>query len=280
MRLPLHKIINTSCVDGPGNRSVVFFQGCNFHCTYCHNPETINTCNSCGKCVSACPEQALSVVGGKVLWNPSKCSNCDTCITVCPHSASPKIRMLTIDEIADMVEENLPFIRGVTFSGGECMLQAEPLAALCERLANSVGSVLLDSNGSIDFSQQEQLLNSCDGVMLDVKCFDETKHIALTGMSNRSVLKNAEFLAKIGKLAEVRTVVIPTYLPNENTVARTAELVANALPENTVIPYKLIRFRSNGVRGEATSYRSPSNQEMETLRKIVASYSCFTPVVV
>jgi len=39
--MKINKIINFSCVDGPGNRLVVFFQGCNFNCLYCHNPETI-----------------------------------------------------------------------------------------------------------------------------------------------------------------------------------------------------------------------------------------------
>ncbi|PWX63734.1 glycine radical enzyme activase, partial [Clostridium perfringens] len=50
----INKIIPFSCVDGPGNRMVIFFQGCNFKCLYCHNPETINKCISCGKCVENC----------------------------------------------------------------------------------------------------------------------------------------------------------------------------------------------------------------------------------
>ena len=37
---PVNKIIPFSSVDGPGNRTAVFFQGCNWDCCYCHNPET------------------------------------------------------------------------------------------------------------------------------------------------------------------------------------------------------------------------------------------------
>ena len=40
---PVNKIIPFSSVDGPGNRTAVFFQGCNWDCCYCHNPETRNT---------------------------------------------------------------------------------------------------------------------------------------------------------------------------------------------------------------------------------------------
>ncbi|HPW42155.1 MAG TPA: 4Fe-4S cluster-binding domain-containing protein, partial [Bacillota bacterium] len=44
----VNKILPFSSVDGPGNRTVIFFQGCNFNCLYCHNPETINRCTGCG----------------------------------------------------------------------------------------------------------------------------------------------------------------------------------------------------------------------------------------
>ncbi|MGE0075440.1 MAG: YjjW family glycine radical enzyme activase [Sphaerochaetaceae bacterium] len=278
--LPVNKIVDSSCVDGPGNRSVVFFQGCNFNCTYCHNPETINRCDSCGECISHCPTGALRMQYGEVRWNRAVCNGCDTCITLCPHKASPKVQVIGSDQIADLVETNLPFIRGVTFSGGECMLQAGALVELCERLSKSVGSVMLDSNGSIDFSLYPRLLAACDGVLLDMKCYDETKHFELTGQSNKQVIANAIYLAKMGKLAEIRTVVVPNELPNEDTVSRTAELVAQWLPKGMVIPYKLIRFRRFGVRGVATGYQSPSNGEMEALRAMVSAYPCFRPLVV
>lgn len=41
MKAKINKIIDMSVVDGPGNRTGIFFQGCNFDCFYCHNPETI-----------------------------------------------------------------------------------------------------------------------------------------------------------------------------------------------------------------------------------------------
>ena len=65
-KAPVNKIIPSSVVDGPGNRTAIFFQSCNFNCRYCHNPETINMCISCGACVETCPVQALSFKDGKV----------------------------------------------------------------------------------------------------------------------------------------------------------------------------------------------------------------------
>jgi pyruvate formate lyase activating enzyme len=246
--LPVCRIIDSSCVDGPGNRSVVFLQGCNFNCTYCHNPETIDIC--------------------------------DACNTVCPASSSPKVQYLRLEHIAQHIEANLPFIRGVTFSGGECMLHANQLAPLCERLSKTVGSVLLDSNGSVDFSRHRDLLAACDGIMLDVKCFDEEAHRVLTGHTNKQVLENAVYLAGMGKLAELRTVVVPEILPNEETIAKTAALVALYLPPGAVVPYKLIKFRAHGVRQVASAYQVPTQVYMETLKALLAPYDCFTPVII
>ena len=62
----VNRIIPFSSVDGPGNRTAVFLQGCNINCKYCHNPETRGLCQNCGVCVEQCPEGALSAEGGHV----------------------------------------------------------------------------------------------------------------------------------------------------------------------------------------------------------------------
>lgn len=68
----INKIIPFSSVDGPGNRTAIFLQGCNFNCVYCHNPETINLCNNCGLCVRQCPTEALHIEENIVIWDKSK----------------------------------------------------------------------------------------------------------------------------------------------------------------------------------------------------------------
>lgn len=95
----INKIIPFSCIDGPGNRAAIFFQGCNFECTYCHNPETINKCINCGKCVKTCPVNALEFINKKVIWNKDTCVDCDQCIRTCEHLSTPKVINYTVDEL-------------------------------------------------------------------------------------------------------------------------------------------------------------------------------------
>lgn len=270
----VNRIIPFSSVDGPGNRTVFFLQGCNFNCGYCHNPETIHVCNNCGTCVSACPTGAIRLVDGKVRYRREVCCACDACLRACPRDASPKVDVMSPEQALAILQQNRPFIRGVTVSGGECTLQRDFLLALF-RGAKQMGlSTLLDSNGNYDFEHDAELLSVCDGVMLDVKCADPLAHRDLTGQSNELVIKNLAFLASIGKLEEVRTVVVPGVLPNEDTVRRVCEVLAPFWASGAPIGYKLIRFRPLGVRQNYRETSVPDERTMEKLREIVRNAGC------
>lgn len=263
----INKIIDSSVVDGPGNRTAIFFQGCNFNCKYCHNPETINQCVNCMECVEKCPTHALSANNGKVIWNKEICIDCDNCIKVCKFNASPKIQNLSVDEVVKHIKKNIPFIQGITTSGGECTLQKDFLIELFKETRKLGLSNFVDSNGSIRFSDYPELIEYTDAVMLDVKSIDNEEHKELTSKSNEIVLENAKYLASIGKLFEIRTVVIDNYLNNKKTVYE----ITNMLKEYQKIKqirYKIIRYRHFGVREEYKSMKAPSEEEMNNLKRI------------
>ncbi len=287
----VNRIIPFSSVDGPGNRTAVFLQGCNFNCLYCHNPETIRLCADCGACVAACPAGALTwaegeedlsnvrhadeaerhgrrIRNGFVRYDITKCVLCDTCIHVCPHGSSPRIRRMNAEEVMENVRRQIPYIRGITVSGGECTRQRDFLVELFA-LAHAEGlDCLLDSNGSLDFAKDPVLTECTDGVMLDVKAYDPAEHIRVTGTDNDMVLQNARYLASVGKLPEVRTVVVPGLFHAEDTIRNTARMLR---PYLAVAPirYKLIRFRPMGVRPEYAGFSTPGMDEMEGYRRLV-----------
>lgn len=267
-KAPVNKIIPFSTVDGPGSRTSIFLQGCNLACGYCHNPETQRLCSFCGFCVSKCPAGALSLRGVRVVWNPSKCVSCDTCISVCPHRASPKIREMDAPQVMAEVEQNLPFIRGVTVSGGECMLHPQFLTEFCTLAKRRGLTCLLDSNGTVAFSEYPELMNVCDGVMLDVKSWSREVFFSLTGGDNAVVKENLRFLSSCGKLEEVRVVCLDGRVDAESVIRGAAETLGRETPYTRLV---LISFRPFGVRGDFSFFPSPSAQRMRDLQELAVS---------
>ncbi len=222
----VRKIIPQSTVDGPGNRTAVFLQGCNLRCAYCHNPETWRIDLSFPK--------------------------------------DKEVRQMSARAVAEEVKKGIPFIRGVTVSGGECMIQAEFVEELFEFLKPLGLSCLIDSNGMIPFYEHPHLLDLCDGVMLDVKAWDTDVHRLLTGSDNDNVKYNLHKLLSLDKLTEVRIVCLPKGFPiysdTENILNNLASIPAIVAKR---IPIKILRFRPHGVVGELSEYPMPSDKEMQ-----------------
>ena len=116
MNAIIFDIERNSYVDGPGIRTTVFFKGCNLHCAWCHNPES----------QSAKPQ---------MLFYKNKCTGCGKCTLYCPHDAREICgREYTVDAVLREILKDKSFYEasggGVTFSGGECMLQIDFLVEI------------------------------------------------------------------------------------------------------------------------------------------------------
>lgn len=248
-KAPVNKIIPFSNVDGPGNRTAVFFQGCTFSCLFCHNPETIRICSHCGQCVPVCPSGALKTENGFTVWDSRLCVQCDACIKACPNMASPRVRWMTVEDVFREIRRTSAYIDGVTVSGGECSRYHSFLEELFPRIHELGKTCLADSNGSLDWSLFPGLADVCDGVMLDIKAVDPAWCMELLGNDGSMPLNNLEYLLRRGRLQEVRTVLFP-HRPKENeqTVAAVSKMIGNRSP------YKLIRYRPFGVRPKGVEF--------------------------
>lgn len=265
--LPINKIIKFSSVDGPGNRMAIFLQGCNYDCDYCHNPETIKVCSSCKTCTNHCPVGALSKVENKIVWNEEKCVNCDKCIKVCPKNASPMVRSHSLEEILEEIKAVAPFLKGITISGGEATLYYKEITELFKMVKKQTNlDCFIDTNGSLPLKEDRyrEFVEVTDAFMLDVKVWNKKKHKKLTGQGNKNVIENLNFLMEEGKLFEVRTVVVPEVLDNEETVDEVSKVI-----KGKDTRYKIIKYRSIGVRiDRLVGIKSPSDDLMEELKKI------------
>lgn len=280
MEALVNKIIPFSSVDGPGNRTSIFLQGCNFNCQYCHNPETIHRCINCGECLPHCPTQAIKMVDGQVQYDLDACVLCDACFKHCTHGASPRVRRMTAKSVMEEVRRNMPFIRGISVSGGECTLYRDFLVELLELAQQEGLDTLLDSNGSYDFMSDPELMAVTNGVMLDVKAWDEEEHCRVTGCGNAQVLHNLKALAAAGKLEEVRTVVVPDLFDAEQTVREVCRTIApySALRD---IRYKIICYRPMGVRQHfQQALRQPSAEQLATLEALAHENGVTNTVII
>lgn len=227
----IRKIIDFSPIDGPGNRTVIFLQGCNFNCLNCHNPETIKIFNDLNK-------------------------------------DNTEVKIMSVYDIIKVVNKNRDFIRGVTISGGECSVQYDFLLNLVMELKKENIEVYLDTNGSLELSKFQQILHYVDKIIFDFKAFDEKMHIKLTGKSNRKVKRNIKIAAINKQVFEIRTVVIPGLIDNKKNVDNISKFIASI---DKSINYKLITYRQAGVREKLLITNSPSLEKMEELKEIAIS---------
>lgn len=230
-----------SFVDGPGIRTIVFFKGCNLRCFWCHNPESWiartqllyyeSKCIHCLKCVSACPENAISVHNGTLLTDPDLCTLCGICEAVCPKDA----RMLcgkemdTAEVMSEIVKDKLFYTNsggGVTFSGGECLLQIDFLEALLTACHDQNIQTAVDTAGNVDFDVIERIIPRTDIFLYDLKCVTESLHHKGTGVTNTRILANLEkLLQRCPDRVWIIIPVIPGFNANEDEFHHIADFL-------------------------------------------------------
>ncbi|MFQ2895711.1 YjjW family glycine radical enzyme activase [Aeromonas caviae] len=263
------RVLPFSCVDGPGNRLVLFLQGCNFRCPGCHNPHTIGLCDDCGDCLAVCPSGALTMSEGKVHWQEALCTDCDACLKACPRSANPKTRQMSVAEVLALLRRYGPLLTGITVSGGEATTQLPFVIALFTAIKAAPDlarlTCLLDSNGSLGETGWQRLLPVLDGAMIDLKGWHEPVHLALTGRGRERVQASLQLLAQAGKLAEVRLLLVPGRSDFLDATGALEEALTTFLLSLGPVPIRLNGFRHHGVRGEALSWPEAGSADLTVL---------------
>ena len=267
-------IERSSYVDGPGIRTTVFFKGCNLRCAWCHNPESQspkpqmmffkNKCTGCGKCKEKCPN-ALE-----------KCGLCGKCTIYCPHDAREICgKEYTVDEVIREILKDKAFYDnsdgGVTFSGGECMLQIDFLEEILKKCKKNGIHTAVDTAGHVPLGCFERILPYTDLFLYDVKCFDSKKHEDYTGVGNSLILENLKTLLETENKVWVRIPIIPDVNDTEEEMHKIrAFLNSVRLPEKTeLLPYHAMgEHKYEAIGKEVQMFSVPSEEKMMRLKKI------------
>jgi pyruvate formate lyase activating enzyme len=261
--------------DGPGIRTTVFMKGCPLACRWCHNPEGVNPepflaykkekCILCGECVENCPEQALCLEEYGVVPSGSPCKNCFTCAEVCPAEAREKVgRKLTAPELFAEIQKDTPFYDtskgGVTFSGGEPLMQVEFLIEVLKLCGKQDIHRAVDSTGHASHETLMSVARQTDLFLFDLKMMDSNKHKKYTGVSNHLILDNLRHLAQKEIDLIIRIPLIPGINNDMENLDRTGSFL-NSLPgvkKVHILPYhdfqksKYARFEMQDSTGNIT----------------------------
>jgi pyruvate formate lyase activating enzyme len=214
--------------DGPGIRTTVFLKGCNLHCAWCHNPETINPME-------------------EWMYYPDKCIGCGLCHEGCYSGAKVLCgKKMAVDEIIQIVLLDQPYYTnegGLTISGGEPLLQPAFTQALLKEAKNRSIHVAIETNMTLPWKIVEPIVLDCDLIMMDMKLWQDDLHIKWTGASNKYVRDNLIEISRINKPIIVRTPIIPTVNDQEEEINHIAKFVANL---KNVLYYELLPYHPLG----------------------------------
>lgn len=219
--------------DGPGLRTTVFFKGCPLRCVWCHNPEGLskrpqlsvreNGCLHCGMCQKPCSHR--------------ECQPFGRCLHICPKGLiSVSGEEITAERLAKRLKRNESFWGqkgGVTFSGGEPLMQADFLHEVLDVLGDV--SAAIETSGYADSDTFVSVIARMNLVYMDIKLADDALHRTYTGVSNGRILKNLELLRKSGIPCVIRTPLIPGITDTDENLTAIRKLVGD-LPHE-LLPY-------------------------------------------
>lgn len=208
-----------SVFDGSGIRTTVFLKGCPLRCSWCHNPEgqsrkkeilrNLSECLHCGKCTQI----ALQLTGKPELI--------EACVDVCPKNL---IRVCGTEyeakDLCTKLKKNKIFYGtdgGVTFSGGEPLLQAQFLSECLTLLKGDIHTAV-QTSGYTDQAVFREILAKADLFLFDLKVMDEQNAKRYTGVGSAAILKNFDTLAASGKSLLVRIPLIPEVVATEKNL--------------------------------------------------------------
>lgn len=207
----IHSLESMGLVDGPGIRTVVFLQGCHLRCKYCHNPDT---------------------------WS----------------LAGQKVQMLSPEALVKRLIRFKPYYGdegGVTFSGGEPLLQKDFLTETLKLCRDAGIHTCLDTAGCGE-GNYEAILQYTDLVLFDVKHYTREGYRRVTGCEIDESLRFLDVLQKSGTPIWIRHVVTPNLTDGEEHLEGLRKYIGTLRNVQRVelLPYHVLgeaKYRTLGI---------------------------------
>ena len=230
----------------------------------------------CDECVTNCPRNAISCTTEQIYINRKNCNLCGKCSHKCPTDALMIIgKETSVEEVMREIDKDLIFYDeskgGVTFSGGEPLLQLDFLNALLEECKEKNIPTALDTSGYASHESIDKISDKVNLFLYDIKIMDDKKHRKYTGVSNKLILENFKKLAENGNDLLVRFAIIPRVNDDEDNISKTAEFMLSYGARNIrLLPYHragIEKYKSLGRTYKLKKTQAPTDQSLKLIKE-------------
>jgi pyruvate formate lyase activating enzyme len=238
--------------DGPGIRVTFFMKGCPLSCWWCHNPEGI----------SPFPEnvEQTNKIGEKEFRYIEEAG-----------------KYYTTDDILGIIEKEKIFISeskgGVTFSGGEPMLQTEFLVEALNACKTNGYHTAVDTSGYSQAENYKAIIPVTDLFLFDIKHLDDTKHELYTSVSNSVIINNFQLVLESGKDIIVRIPIVPGFNDAQEHLEKIRSFLIKSKKKNLkricLLPYHKIgasKYKRFKIPYRMDGVKPPSRERMNELK--------------
>jgi len=227
--------------DGPGIRTTVFFQGCPLQCIWCHNPEGIPS--------------HISVTGKEVLNG---------------------IRKYTVDGLFEEIMKDKVFFEesagGITFSGGEPLMQAEFLIKILQKLKDQGIHTAIDTSGYAPSDIFQKVVSITDLVLFDLKIAETKKHKTYTGTDNDIIHQNLRYLLHSDIPMRIRVPLVNNITADNQNIAQLQKLLTgrNRIDIDLLSYHDLGKGKREkmGMGTNGNKLSAPESERLEEIRRI------------
>lgn len=228
-------------------------KGCPLNCKWCHNPEGI----------SPLPETVIRTnkVGEREF-----------------HTNEEVGKLYSVEDILEILEKERVFILqskgGVTFSGGEPIMQVEFLLEALKACKTNGYHTAVDTSGYSSVENYKSIIPYTDLFLFDIKHLDEARHIGSTGVSNIGILDNYSYLLENAGEIMVRIPVIPGFNDDADHMANMKQFLltsgTKSLRKINLLPFHKTGSSKNkkfNIPYNMGSIDPPSKETMQALKE-------------